>query len=68
MLQRKPLTRWTSRDLEEWRERLSRLLKLVGEAGDTREAWQVYYQYRDGKITFREAEEKLKRLAAKAKA
>ena len=67
MLQKKPLAEWTGRDLEKWRERLSRLLALVGEAGDTREAWQVYYQYRDGKITFREAEEKLKRLAAKAR-
>jgi len=66
LLQRKPLAEWTGKDLEEWRERLSRLLALVGKAGDTSEAWQVYYQYRDGKITFRQAEEKLRELAAKA--
>jgi len=64
MLQRKPLVKWTSRDLEKWRERLSRLLVLVGQAGDTREAWQVFYAYRD---TYKEAEKKLKELIAKAK-
>jgi len=67
MLQRKPLVKWTSRDLEKWRERLSKLLVLVGQAGDTREAWQVFYAYRDGKITYKEAEKKLKELIAKAK-
>ena len=63
MLQRKPLREWTSRDLEEWRSRLSRLLVLVGEAGDSEEAWKVYYAYRDGRITLKEAEERLKALA-----
>ena len=68
MLQRKPLSRWTSKDLRLWRNRLGRLLILVGEAGDTPEAWRVYHQYRDGVITLKEAERRLRRLARKAKA
>lgn len=67
MLQQKPLRKWTSKDLKEWRERLSRLLTLVGQAGDAREAWQIYYQYRDGEITYNEAEKRLQRLAGQAK-
>ena len=43
MLQRKPLHEWTGRDLREWRERLGRLLILVGKAGDSEEAWSIYY-------------------------
>ncbi len=68
MLQRKPLSKWTGRDLEEWRKRLSRLLVLVGRAGGTEKAWSIFYQYRDGEITYSEAEKRLKRLATQTKA
>ena len=68
MLQKKPLHKWTSQDLRKWRERLSKLLVLVGEAGDTEKAWSILYKYRDGEITYREAEKKLKELASKTKA
>ena len=68
MLQRKPLQEWTGQDLEEWRGTLSRLLILVGKAGDSEEAWSIYYQYRDGEITYKEAEKKLRALAPEARA
>ncbi|MEB3787246.1 MAG: hypothetical protein GSR78_00660 [Desulfurococcales archaeon] len=68
MLQRKPLNKWTSRDLEEWRERLSRLLVLVGKAGGTEKAWSIFYQYRDGEVTYSEARKRLQELAGKTRA
>lgn len=62
-LQKKPLHEWTSRDLREWREKLSELIILVSKAGDTEEARRIFYQYRDGEITYKEAKKRLKELA-----
>lgn len=43
------------------------ILALVGEAGDMPEAWRVYHQYRDGEITFGEAEKRLREPARRAR-
>ncbi|MEB3851780.1 MAG: hypothetical protein LRS49_04265 [Desulfurococcales archaeon] len=56
---------------KKWREnrdRASILLGLVLKVGNTDEAWQVYRQWADTKITFKEAEKRLRELAAKARA
>lgn len=68
MLQKKPLHEWTSRDLEEWREKLSELIILVYKAGNTRQARQILEDYKEGKLAFHEAKEKLLSLVAKTKA
>ena len=68
MLQRKPLNKWTGRDLEEWRERLGRLTLLAYEAGDRERAKKVIEDYKKSKITYSEAEKRLKKLAAEAQA
>ena len=68
MLQRKPLSKWTSQDLEEWRKRLSNLILLAHEAKDRERAKRIIEDYKRGKLAFREAEKRLKELAAKAQA
>lgn len=68
MLQKKPLHEWTSRDLEEWREKLSELIILVYKAGNTRQARQILEDYKEGKLAFHEAKEKLLSLVAETKA
>ena len=68
MLQRKPLSKWTGRDLEEWRERLGRLTLLAYEAGDRERAKKVIEDYKKGKITYSEARKRLQELAGKTRA
>ena len=68
MLQRKPLSKWTGRDLEEWRERLGRLTLLAYEAKDRRRARKIIEDYKKGEITYAEARKRLRELAEKAKA
>ncbi|MEB3774507.1 MAG: hypothetical protein GSR86_06245 [Desulfurococcales archaeon] len=68
MLQRKPLSKWTGRDLEEWREKLGKLVLLSYEARDGEKARKIVEDYKEGKLTYKEAEVKLKKLAAKAQA
>lgn len=57
----------------EWRRlrnQAGELLYLVGEAEDTghgREAWQVYEEWRTGKLGFNEAKKQLEKLLAEAK-
>ena len=42
------------------------LLSYVVDAGNTREAWRIYHEWRDGKLTYREALKKLRRLVENA--
>ncbi len=68
MLQRKPLSKWTGRDLEEWRKRLGRLTLLAYEARDRDKAKKIIEDYKKGRLTYSEAEKRLKRLATQTKA
>jgi hypothetical protein len=58
----------------EWRRRRNQageLLARVFDAEDMgygREAWQVYEEWRTGKLSFEEAKNKLERLLAEARA
>lgn len=47
------------------RERLGELLKLAAQARDKREADRILYMYERGKITRREAIDRLRRLNGK---
>ena len=68
MLQKKPLREWTSRDLREWRERLSNLILLAHETSEKKKARNIIEDYKKGKLTYREAEKRLRELAGEAKA
>ncbi|MEB3760624.1 MAG: hypothetical protein GSR81_07255 [Desulfurococcales archaeon] len=68
MLQKKPLHKWTSQDLRKWRERLSNLILLAYETSEKTKARNIIEDYKKGKLTYREAEKKLKELASKTKA
>ena len=51
---------------EYWRRRrplAAELLMLVGEAGDSKEAWRVYEAWLNGRVSFEEARKKLMILA-----
>ena len=63
MLQKKPITEWTSQDLRRWRARLSKLILLTDKAQNKEEAWRIIREYRDGEITYKEAKERLEKLA-----
>ncbi len=56
MLQRKPLSKWTGQDLEEWRERLGKLTLLAYEARDRERAKRIIEDYKKGRIMYSEAE------------
>ncbi len=45
------------------RDRAGILLSYVVDAGNTGEAWRIYHAWRDGKLTYREALARLKKLA-----
>ena len=68
MLQRKPLSKWTGRDLEEWRKRLSNLVLLAYEAKDRREARKIIEDYKKGYIAYNEARKRLQELEGRARA
>lgn len=48
------------------RAKASILLGYVIRAGFSEEAWKTYFDWRDGKIRYREALERLKRLVARS--
>ncbi len=49
------------------REQASILLHYVVKSGFTREAWRVYYEWRDGRISFREARRRLLNLVKRGR-
>ncbi len=56
--------------LKEWRryrDMAGILIDLVVEAGNGDEAWSIYHAWRDGKLTYRQALARLKKLAREAK-
>lgn len=51
------------KDFKTRHEQASILLDYVIESGFDKRAWRIYFEWRDGKITYQKALRKLKRLA-----
>jgi len=53
------------REFRKLRARASILLGYVIRANFSKDAWRIYFDWRDGKLSYREALERLRKLAAK---
>ena len=54
------------REYRKLRAQASILLFYVAKADCSEEAWKIYYAWRDGRISYREALLRLKKLAARS--
>lgn len=64
MLQKKPITEWTSYDLRKWRARLGTLIVLAHQAHNKEKAKRIIEEYKEGKLGYIQAKKRLEKLAA----